>query len=388
MRSRVVLLLAIVLAMLAPAAAQAESGTAMLTIHYRMCPRGYAPELFHQICFNHPVSGGGLGIVTPTYVPEQRKTADENGDIVFTLPPGDWVIDGPPGEFLAGRYQLCYPADDPGNVLPTRIPLRAGDRVVCEYYIVPDAPHTGGPFIPDERFSPLTVFAITCDVDPGLVVDPGAVNFPPVGCRPEPGVTLTVTRSDAYPVGACTSGPDGLCIVSVPLSKLILSEELATVRDGYAPIANPVLLRGTQAPPGMVNIRAEAFTRPTGSASLTIHSRVCPLLYTGTDYFDDCHGTAPDYDQTLFVIGERGGMDAWSARIDGEGNAVFAGLGAERYTIVPALPTLTATMVAFCSRASSPGIEYPSSTVWWQTTVDLGGGEAILCDLYAIPGKQ
>jgi len=154
-----------------------------------------------------------------------------------------------------------------------------------------------------------------------------------------------------------------------------------------------VLLRATQAPSGMVNIAAGSGAMPSGPASLTIHSRVCPPGYAGADYDLACHATAPDYAQTIFLIGRNGGVDATSAQIDQAGNVVFARLAAERYTLIPALPSSIAATHVFCAKDTTPGVEFPSSTTFRagaisKTEVDLGQGDAVTCDVFAIPAPS
>src|SRR4051794_11153820 len=106
MRSGWLITLIFILVTALPTPAHAESGTATLTIHYRQCPRGYDCSLYHQICYTHPVRNAELGVTTSDYRDRQTGMTDDSGDVIYELPPGAWVVDGLPGEFLTDRHQV------------------------------------------------------------------------------------------------------------------------------------------------------------------------------------------------------------------------------------------------------------------------------------------
>lgn len=382
-----------------PVRAAAQTPAPLLMIDVVTCPLDYAGADVTNDCgsvrlptiaANWIFAAGGV-----------RKRMDPvNLDVVFALDPNGpgeirvSIID-PTGVPIPMPVVSCQNFDGPGAAVGTRTALgeAAGEVIVgvsppnhgsafCEFYFVP----TGA------QLTPLTVFAIGCDADPGRVGDPDDGAFPPAGCAPMPGVTLIATTGDARPLGSCVAEANGRCELTVPVGEVILREDPGTVPAGYEPIANPVLLRATQAPPGIVNVRDGVLSRPAGSASLTIHSRVCPLEYAGADYDADCHGTPPDSAQTVFLIGEHGGPDAHSGQVDRSGNVVFTGLADESYTVIAGQSRLVDRTVVFCARAEAPGVEYPSTTVataWTaKTIVSLDAGAAIVCDLYVIPADR
>lgn len=104
------------------------------------------------------------------------------------------------------------------------------------------------------------------------------------GCEPAAGVAFTVTLPSGEEIGACTTEIDtmqdrtaGFCSVEVPLGTLVVTEDLSTVTEGYAPVENPRTVEiGPQDPDrttylptaGFVNVaQAEPTPEPTQSVA-------------------------------------------------------------------------------------------------------------------------
>lgn len=81
---------------------------------------------------------------------------------------------------------------------------------------------------------------IDCPSDPGQV-SPAAGNFPPEGCTAASGVSFTVALEDGTEVATCTTDDSGMCIVSAPNeATVVVTEDVSTATDGYAPRENPI----------------------------------------------------------------------------------------------------------------------------------------------------
>lgn len=240
------------------------------------------------------------------------------------------------------------------------------------------------------------IYGLVCDRDPG-VTSPAQGSFPPEGCEGRTGIEMVVETADAQPIGSCTTDEDGLCVVDVPFDALVIvREKIDTIPEGYAPRANPILTWNYTEFAGaeFINVPEEltAATPTADSATLRIHSRVCPVGFAGADYDAACHDTAPDYEQTLFLDGPI----YRTVTIDEAGNATFSDLPIGDYTLQPGLPEGTERLVTFCSKWGEPGVEYPSSVEHseyappnlYNVKIDLPPHGDILCDLFAVPAKD
>lgn len=395
----VVLSVALLLAALLPApeGVGATGETARLTVRFRFCPRAFTHDELFVVCHNHPTEIGTFyQVVNHVTRVSFEGQADAVGDRIYELPPGSYQLEGPPGDFIDDRGLFCSPTDDPSQVteVPVLPELRIGDDITCEFLAVPSDPSNHDPataLTPDPGGNrPAAFYALVCDGDPGRVAATGAP-FPPSGCRGQTGVRLIVTTGDARLIGGCTTGPSGFCHVTGPFaSPVIVREDLGRVPRAYAPQANPLLVQASGGNvSGFVNIPVGALPSPVpapGGASLTVHARVCPAGYAGDDRYGACNPTPPDYPQTIFVTGDRGGADARSAIVDRDGNATFAGLPSGRRVVQPGLPSDAEGAWVFCARVAELGTrETLGSGVGATTSIDLAPGDDIVCDVYTLP---
>lgn len=85
------------------------------------------------------------------------------------------------------------------------------------------------------------IAAYLCDSDPGNW-SPYATRSIGGGCEPLAGVTFSAAlESDGIELDTCTTTEDGTCAVDVPGEvQLLITEDVATIPDGYAPRENPV----------------------------------------------------------------------------------------------------------------------------------------------------
>lgn len=85
------------------------------------------------------------------------------------------------------------------------------------------------------------VAAYLCDSDPGNW-SPYSTRSIGGGCEPLEGVTFSAAlESDGVELDTCTTDADGTCAVDVPgEAPLLITEDVSTIPDGYAPRENPV----------------------------------------------------------------------------------------------------------------------------------------------------
>lgn len=118
-----------------------------------------------------------------------------------------------------------------------------------------------------------------------------------------------------------------------------------------------------------------------GTASLTIHNRLCPSEYSGDDVFGDCHGN-PQNSGLEFAIT---GPVSDSGPTDANGNITFGGLPAGAYEISGGVPGEFASTVVYCSVNEDPNNVLPVTSTATGVSIDVPDGAAVVCDWYNIP---
>lgn len=119
------------------------------------------------------------------------------------------------------------------------------------------------------------------------------------------------------------------------------------------------------------------------TARLIIHNRVCPVEYSGTDYFTDCHGNVAT-DQTFVLDGpqtRQGGTGS-------DGNVSFDGLAAGTYAVSGGPPgDFILRTAIFCAPASGPGSPFPFTQNDGDAgfTITLAEDDDVICDVYSVP---
>ncbi|MCC6792916.1 MAG: hypothetical protein IT336_14590, partial [Thermomicrobiales bacterium] len=241
----------------------------------------------------------------------------------------------------------------------------------------------------DAAQATLTVSAFVCERDPGNVLMRDG-QYRPDDCTARAGVRVALLSAEGQLIGSCETGIDGSCSINKePDVIAVLQVEPESIPIGYVAQANLTVIRPKQTMGTVVLMREDGNEWRPDAVGLTVHSRVCPAGYAGSDWFNDCHGSAPAIPHAVALSGPtiRG---AWT---DLEGNASFDRLPAGYWWLVPALSQDIADLFTFCSRTSEPGVEFPASlTRHWEPgftsftiQLELTPGDNILCDLYAIP---
>ena len=115
------------------------------------------------------------------------------------------------------------------------------------------------------------------------------------------------------------------------------------------------------------------------TGSLEIHKRICPADTTG-NLFDQCHGTVPD--QTVSFTVDGGAAQS----VDANGNVVFSGLAAGSHAVseTEGPPLEFVNLRVFCSVTSDDSEVFEVTTDGPNFSVDVGAGEAVVCDVYNI----
>lgn len=242
--------------------------------------------------------------------------------------------------------------------------------------------------VSDELWSAL-VFVLFCDHDPGVVtVD--RESFPPAGCTPAEHGSIQLKTMEDYLVDSCFFATQGICELTGRHDTNYRYEYVGwEIPEGFEARDNPGLFDPDDPfGSGIVFVPAAIFTPNETSASVTFHSRDCPLDYGGTDKFLDCHGTAARFSQTVEAIG----ITRRTVSSDRDVNGTIPVLDPGTWRFEPSLATDTASVSVFCSDVDTPGIERDITRIlndskWFQFTIELRPGDNIVCDIYRTPGS-
>jgi hypothetical protein len=137
------------------------------------------------------------------------------------------------------------------------------------------------------------------------------------------------------------------------------------------------------------DIRCDFYILPEdqgGTAQLTIHNRVCPVEYSGTDYFNDCHGN-PANGQDFFV---ENGVDL-NGTTNAAGDVTFSGLAPGTYFVFGGPPgDFILRTAIFCAQAATPGTAFPFDQDDGEAgfSIALAAGDDVVCDFYSVPVNQ
>ncbi len=131
---------------------------------------------------------------------------------------------------------------------------------------------------------------------------------------------------------------------------------------------------------------------PAKRAALTIHNRLCPAGYAGSNHYRDCHDTPAPAGLEFTAVG----ATTVRATTDATGNAAFS-LAAGTYEVRGGVPGEFATLNLFCAPASAPGTPFPFTLLRGGVRgpndptgvrLSLAPGDAVICDWYNTPESQ
>jgi hypothetical protein len=132
---------------------------------------------------------------------------------------------------------------------------------------------------------------------------------------------------------------------------------------------------------GTLGFTRGAIAQSESTAQLTIHNRICPLGFTGPDYYGVCHDTPPNPGLPFIVSGP----SVAEGITEPNGNITFAGLTPGSYAVSGGVPGEFATANYFCASADTPSRAYPFTETATGITVSLPAGADVICDWYNTP---
>ena len=118
-------------------------------------------------------------------------------------------------------------------------------------------------------------------------------------------------------------------------------------------------------------------------AALTVHSRLCPVAFTGPDYYANCHDTPlADITYTLTLVGT--GV-VGEAVVPADGDLPFTGLSFGTYELQSSVPGDFASFVAYCADGNGTAVPF-AYTDTGGVRFDLAvAGVDVTCDWYTAP---
>lgn len=393
-----------------------DGGGSTLTIRARACPPGYDGTDYYAACTN--ALAGVTFIVAPDD-PAQRSSAvtDAGGVAVVAgiAAQAPLVQADIPGDFLDGYAVFCGAEQgDPigvtyaqGGVVVDLVPV--GGRFACDWFVIPTDQGAPDPGTPAD--AALVVRAFGCPV--GFAGE----TFDPCYATPLAGVTFTAALVGADQGIAATTAANGVVALTLPAATLPGDYSLfadipgefaefrtyCSNRDGsvvnFSVAGNGITI------PGFVrgdwvtcdwfvipeDLRGETPTPTPGAtrASLTIHNRLCPEGFAGSDYYANCHHTPAPAGLEFAVEGAA----ALVGTTDGAGNLVFD-LAPGEYAVRGGVPGEFATLVVYCAPVAAPGTPFAFTPLGNGTrgpndltgiVLALAAGDAVVCDWYNTP---
>lgn len=218
-------------------AAVQDGDTGTITVHLRQCEEVASDGNYYPVCHDNPFPDVSVSAFTDGEGGLTEGTTDAAGNLDLAVAPGTYFLSGPAGESFDSRI-VCSPDDTPGVPVAYPVTLAAGERVVCDYYVVPGS--AAGP----EGELPLgqgfAIGAINCETDPGGY-NPRSAQPLPEGCEAAVGVAVTVATPDGTEIASCTIRAVGGCNVDAGgESDVVVTEDAATLPDGFVPKENPI----------------------------------------------------------------------------------------------------------------------------------------------------
>ena len=125
------------------------------------------------------------------------------------------------------------------------------------------------------------------------------------------------------------------------------------------------------------------------TASLEVHSAICPEDYDGGEYFNDCHSNGIE-GHVFALDGPDGHREETTVILDnpGPGIAIFGGIAtAGTYTLIQVSPPVIADFSVYCARANDDTF-IPVTPINGGISLDLALGAYLVCDWYTLPVSQ
>jgi hypothetical protein len=236
------------------------------------------------------------------------------------------------------------------------------------------------------------VFVLACDAYVKMQGSAAGFGYPPE-CRGLPDIQVTAYDTEGIRLDACTTDAEGTCRLAIDYNGTrIFEQDTANVPEGYRSEADVqrVFTYTEFAEIAFHNYSPQAYPqRDSATATVRVHSRICPEQYTGDTFFEDCDPNLPTTNQWIF------GNDTYT-RAGKDGNAVLrdmpAAVGSE---IIGGQSYMTGDVFFYCSITRDASVQVPTSvevtalydgiTRDFVGKVDLNPGDDVTCDWYQIP---
>ena len=235
-------------------------------------------------------------------------------------------------------------------------------------------------------------FVLACDAYVQMRGSASGAGYPPE-CRGLPGVAITAYNTNGERLDQCTSDDEGVCMLAIGYNGVrIYEQDPSAIPEGYRAESN-VQRTFTYTEFGEIafhNYSESAYPQRDGpTATLRVHTRICPERYMDDNFFEDCNSGLPETDQWIF------GNDGYS-RAGRDGDAILRDMHAgDDSVIIGGQSESTGDVFFYCSQTEDPSVRietsvqltalYDGTTRDFAGIVDLGPGDDITCDWYQIP---
>jgi hypothetical protein len=237
------------------------------------------------------------------------------------------------------------------------------------------------------------VYSIACDALVTASNSASGEGIPP-DCRGIEGVTISAYSTNSDPLDSCTTGADGFCALDIsPNGTRIFRQDELALPEGYVSWEN---VKHEFTYTEFAEIWFHSYServlpqRDAPRATVRVNTRVCPDLYAGDDFFEDCNPNLPEFEQWVF------GNDQ-VANAGSDGNAVLRYVpAATESQVISGYDLTTGDVFFYCSLTSDPEsrvetsvqvtAQYDGVTRDFVGFVDLEPGMDVTCDWYQIPG--
>ncbi len=398
---------------------QAQGDTPTLAITYRECTRGDLPgdgRTYQDLDPNCTTVSANPPVITlSTNGETSQHPLDANGVATFPLGQGVNLVSSGLDEDQWGQYLFCeyegqplYGKDYDFNTGGFAFVDIANEQIRCDWFAVNASETPTGEVIPPAQepvAGSIAIKLLACESEES-VGDTSSLDAFRANCTPGIENMVFNLSNDTDPLRNAVTNPAGdATFADVPAGTWRLWSEIpmeaATeyyfCADGsgeYA--AYPLSDRGvaTFADFNGQQITCEVYVVPENlrgevtGASVEVHLSICPVGYTGSNWYNDCHANGTD-GQEFTLAGPAGEQttDAVVVRAPGPAIATFTELPAGDYVLAGGPPQDFGSVFLYCSDPATNQqvtTEFVDGRGWFS----LAENQSIVCDWYFVPDNQ
>lgn len=388
-------------------------------ISYRECSRGDFPSddrsyaALNDNCVTVADPGPGFTVLSADST-QTNPTLDANGTLAFTHAPENFNIYTNLNPDSWGEYLFC--SVDGGEIYQENAndggifgfqELVAGQSIDCQWFGVNASDVPSGevppvvPETPDDEDATLNISMMACPVgDPTW--DTASVDAFRTNCTvPNANIAFSLENTSAR-LGATTNADGQASIADIPAGDWGLYSDIPMEFaveyyfcsiDGGAYTSMPLSDRGVASLAGVdgQDISCDVFVVPndlrgevTGS-SIEMHLSACPVGYTGSEWYADCHANGVG-EQQFTISGPAGDVtaDVVVERTPGPGIARFTELPAGDYVIAGGPPQDFGSVFLYCSDPAT-NTQVPTTFEGGVGKLTLAENQSVICDWYFVP---